>query len=128
MKLIATAALAVAVNAACAENCDMVCDPPEHTCYKSTLNAIGDPNNEYYKKWRQEYPEYNVGDSAYVCIEDSGYVEAVSGKKDPRTQMTSTFELQAPVVAAEGETFEGCGASFTKGLSLAAALALTSYW
>ena len=40
--------------------------------------------------------------------------------------MTLTYEILQPV-AAEGEGGEGSGASFIKGLSVAAALGLISY-
>ena len=128
MKFIATAALIVAVNAACEEGGDNVCDPAENLCHKRTVTDVSNAKDSDYKKLLKTDDLLKKGDVKYECLSqgDSDAKMATSGTKDKKTTMTLTYEILQPV-AAEGGEGEGSGASFIKGLSVAAALGLISY-
>ena len=81
MKFIATAALIVAVNAACEEGGDNVCDPAENICHKRTVTDVSNAKDSDYKKALKADDKLNKNDVKYVCLskDDSDAEMATSG-------------------------------------------------
>ena len=123
MKFFATAALIVAVNAACAaEGDDGVCDPVENKCVKSEVTAI-DAKNKNYKKDVKVDATLVVGKITFECKApaDADTLVAATGVADAKNAVVSTYTVVAPPDAA------GSGASALKACVVAAALGLISY-
>ena len=126
MKFFATAALIVAVNAACVAEGDNVCDPAENKCTKRVTSAVTAD-----KKLKKKYDAALKNDSElaldyikYECkaeADATALVEA-SGTEDASNGVTFTYTIEA---AVEGGA--GSGATTMKAAAVAAALGLIAY-
>lgn len=125
MKFFATAALIVAVNAACVAEGDNVCDPAENKCVKRVTSAITSD-----KKLKKKYDAALKNDAElaldyvkYECKPEADATPLVeaSGTEDKSNGVTFVYTIEEPVEGA------GSGATTMKAAAVAAALGLIAY-
>ena len=124
MKFFATAALIVAVNAACAaEGDDGVCDPVENKCLKTEITAVAAKDKQYKKDLKAD-PTLVVGKITFECkaVADADALVAATGVADAKNKVVSTYTVVAPPADATGSN-----ANAIKTCIVAAALGLISY-
>ena len=127
MKFFATAALILAVQAACEADGDNVCAEAATTCLKRDTTDVANVKASDYKNALKKDDTLKKGGVAYLCTptaDVNGLIEN-NGLKDKKT--TITFTYTALYAAATERPGSGSGAFMMKSSFVAAALCLISY-
>ena len=125
MKFFATAALIVAVQAACEkEGDDYICDPAENKCLKRVTVDVSNPKDKNYKNAIKEDPELAKGSVKFMCVvpdDATAFLsEETNNKKDKRT-VTLAYTDMTPADETKSGAFK------IKGAFIAATLGLIAY-
>ena len=124
MKFFATAALIVAVNAAClAEGDDGVCEPVENQCVKSEITEVKKSDSQYKKDLKKD-GTLIVGTIKFECKApaDATALLETTGVADAKNKVVTTYTVIAPPEGAAKSN-----ANAIKTCIVAAALGLISY-
>merc|ERR1740117_2088953 len=121
MKFFATAALILAVQAACEADGDNVCAEAATTCLKRDTTDVANVKASDYKNALKKDDTVKKGGVAYLCTPEADVegLVALNGTKDKKTTITFTYTVLA-VAGAEGDAGSGSGAFMMKSTFVAA--------